>query len=140
MESITGCKLRRPDISFYNTGRIDITARVARMLSLCEGDSIDVAAHYDELYLYVSHRHDSSVASFEGTCHSTKKGSCNFRAYSKRICQAIMKYSRTVDKALLPVGKPSIDDVCGTIVPVIYLNNLSVHEVKAPFIHSNYLH
>ena len=37
-------RTRRPDITFSRNGRISITARVVRLLSLQPGDSINVAS------------------------------------------------------------------------------------------------
>ena len=39
-------RTRRPDITFCRNGRISITARVVRLLSLQPGDSINIAFHY----------------------------------------------------------------------------------------------
>ena len=36
-------RTRRKDITFYKSGRIDITARVARILNLKQGDSINIS-------------------------------------------------------------------------------------------------
>ena len=38
-------RTRRPDITFCRNGRISITARVVRLLSLQPGDSINIAFH-----------------------------------------------------------------------------------------------
>ena len=48
-------KSRKADISFHRNGKIDITARVARLLSLRRGDVIDVGVDNTECFLYVRH-------------------------------------------------------------------------------------
>ena len=53
VEKFLGEKTRRPDITFYRNGRIDITASVAERLSLRAGDVIDIARGKEEYYLYV---------------------------------------------------------------------------------------
>ena len=76
---------RRPDVTFYPSGRIDITSRIAKVLNLCEGDVIDIAVNGCEYQLYVKHKADSYVGSHEAT------GSRNFRCYSKRLTHVMMR-------------------------------------------------
>ena len=55
MQSILG-NTRKADITFYASGRIDISARVAKHLQLSRGDVLDIMIDQDEFYLYVVHQ------------------------------------------------------------------------------------
>ena len=74
-------RTRRPDITFFRNGRISITARVVRLLSLQPGDSINVAFHLGECYL-LAVRHQNAIGRHVAQCHPTKKGSKNYCASS----------------------------------------------------------
>ena len=76
---------RRPDVTFYPNGRIDITARVAKILDLHQGDVIDIADNGGiEYLLYIKYRGETLVGNHESVCRQSKRRSRNFRAYSKR--------------------------------------------------------
>lgn len=120
---------RRPDISFYPDGRIDITARVAKILNLQEGDVIDIASDGKEYLLYRKLKASDIIGRHEGQCHKTKKSvkSCNnLRAYSKCLCAAMLNAAGSFKKACLPIGTettlPMSDDKA---VPIIYKHNLA---------------
>lgn len=49
MQSILG-NTRKADITFYASGRIDISARVAKHLQLSRGDVLDIMIDQDEFY------------------------------------------------------------------------------------------
>lgn len=120
---------RRADITLFRSGRIDIAARVARMLSLADGDVVDVAEHYSELYIYVFRRRsDGIVGRYEATCRPTKRASRNFRAYSVRLCRKLFAMGHHPDCTVmrLPIGKPVNIAGYGVCVPIIILNNTSV--------------
>ena len=122
MESIVG-NTRRPDISVYRDGRIDITSRIAKILELSDGDVIDNAKEHDDYYLYVKHHGVNIKGSHNATVHPTKQKSHNFRTYSKNLANAVLKICRS-DSALLPCGLPRNED--GTVlIPLIILNNLN---------------
>lgn len=118
---------RRADITFHRSGRIDIAARVARMLSLGEGDVVDIAEHFSELYVYVSRRADGIVGRYEATCRPTKRRSHNFRAHSVRLCRAMFARGgcRHCSAMSVPVGVPIEIAGYGVCIPVIILNNIS---------------
>lgn len=84
---------RRPDITFYSSGRIDITSALADRLGLEHDDVIDIAVDGLEYYIYILVH--SAKGQYEGKCRSTKNGKRgpgrNFRAYSKTICRHITK-------------------------------------------------
>lgn len=104
--SLLGNNSRRPDISFHANGTIDITARVAKMLNLADGDVIDVVLDDGEYYLYVRWRGKFINGNYEAQVHPTKKGSHNFRAHSVKLCRNVLRYSGVTNTlARLPVGK-----------------------------------
>lgn len=106
MTSLLGNNSRRPDISFHTNGTIDITARVAKMLNLADGDVIDVALDDGEYYLYVRWRGKFISGNYEAQVHPTKRGSHNFRAHSAKLCRNVLRYSGVDnnDVVRLPVG------------------------------------
>ncbi len=125
MESLLHRNSRRPDVSFHNTGRIDITARVARLLDICPGDVIDVACEGGEFYMFVSHKAAEVQGRHEGQCYPTKQHSHNFRAHSKRLCMEVLKLSHATSVARLPIGDTALlFDKTVTAVILIARNNL----------------
>lgn len=119
---------RKPDITFYKNGRIDITARVAKALELSEGDVIDVAMERHEYLLYIKYHHDNVVGRHEAQCRETKRGlrKCNnIRTYSKRLTDAILQASGTDLIARLPVGAVVQLESGITAIPIITRNPLS---------------
>ena len=114
---------RRPDITFHADGRIDITARVAKALSLQPGDVIDIAHDGSEYYLYVKHR--NALGRHQAQCYVTKRGkTCNnLRTYSKRLCQAVLSVNGN-QQARLPVGQPIEIKSLGTALPLIIRHNI----------------
>lgn len=124
MISIIG-NSRRPDITFYRDGRIDITSQVSKTLSLQSGDVIDITIHESEYLLYVSHRHNNTIGRHEGQCRPTQKGSNNFRTYSKRLCEFILRESGADDIARLQCGEPLEINNYGFGIPIITKNNIN---------------
>lgn len=99
-------RTRRPDITFYRNGRIRIAARVARILSIHPGDSINIACRDGE-YLLFANRHETSPGRFEAQCHPTNKGCLNFCASSVRLCRALLSALHLqVPKVAFMTGQP----------------------------------
>lgn len=123
MQSILGETSRRPDISFYASGRIDITAHVARILELREGDVIDIVIDNNgEYLLFVRQRAGDFPGRFEAQVHATSKSSkrCrNFRCHSVRLCKAMLQASGCSFVARLPVGVASPVPQLGMTVMLI---------------------
>ena len=120
MESILG-NTRKTDITFRTNGRIDVSSRVAKMLSLHKGDVIDVLKVDNELYLYV--KFHSPVGRHEAACFPTHIRSNHFRAWSKRLSQAIIRASGSnLDKVEFGVGTTVELYGIGTALPIIYKN------------------
>lgn len=126
MKSILGNKIRKPDITFFRNGRIDISAHVANVLSMKRGDIIDMFGHGMELYIFIR-LHAPTIGNYKATCYETKKNSRNFRTYSIQLCNSIMKICDAGDlpKIKLSVGEPVEIDGYGTALPLIYKNILN---------------
>ena len=112
MTSILG-NTRKPDVSFYSNGRIDIAARVVKVLGIERGDVIDVATDGDEYLLYVAHKGKEVSGAHEAQCYpSNIRKTHNYRCHSKRLCDAMMAAVRTPLKCTIeaaagrPSGKP----------------------------------
>lgn len=125
MGSIIGKHTRRPDVSFYRNGRIDITASVARVLDLHDGDVIDIDYQNGEYMLYVRLRGENAIGRHEAQCRPTKEGTFNYRAYSKKLCTAILAACNAVSEARLSMGTAIEHPQIGIAVPLITRNNLA---------------
>lgn len=128
MKSLTKIS-RRPDVIIYPSGRIDIKARVSKLLSLRDGDVIDVLSHRGECLLYVRHRRDEIVGSYNGTVHISNKfiRFCNnLRCYSPSLTNAIFAEigAEKTSKLNLPAGEPVIIEGIGKAIPLITHNPL----------------
>ncbi len=123
MQSILG-NTRKTDITFHANGRIDISARVAGILSLQKGDVIDVMDGGEEFYIYVK-LHAPTVGRHEAACFPTHSRSRHFRAWSQRLCRALIKAGgSSLDKVELSCGTP-VNLTVGTAIPIIYRHILN---------------
>ena len=125
MGSIIGKNTRRPDVSFYNNGRIDITSVVARVLNLHEGDVVDIDCQNGEYLLYVRLRSNEAIGRHEARCYPTKDGGHNFRTYSKKLCDAILTACNATSEARLSMGEVIEHPQIGVAIPLITRNNLA---------------
>lgn len=124
MERLLGEKTRRPDITFYGGGRIDITSDIVRALGIQPGDVIDIARGKSDYYLYVRHRRaDGLLGRHEAQCYPSKSGSLNFRAYSKRICSAVLSVAGGSVARIMAGGCVESDNL-GRAVILIPQHNL----------------
>ena len=124
MQSILG-NTRKMDITFNANGRIDVSSRVAKILCLTKGDVIDVMVCNMELYLYVK-LHAPTVGRHEAVCFPTQTKSNHFRAWSKRLCRAMIHASGSkLSKVVLSVGATVELAGVGTALPIIYKNILN---------------
>lgn len=116
---------RRPDVSFFPSGKIDITARVARMLDLHPGDVIDVAIDGREFLLFVRVRQASG--NHEAMVRPTKRRSHNLRCYSRRLCQYMigLHCDDTSTPLRVPAGRVRQHEVYGTMVSLVTLLNIN---------------
>lgn len=118
---------RRPDITFHSSGRIDITARLVRMLGIGRGDVIDVKTDGMEYILYVRHRASDISGAYEAQCYPTNNGRThNFRCHSRRLCRALINAVRpSASELRLPAGDPvETAGISQTAVPLITRNPL----------------
>lgn len=97
---------RRPDITVYrSSGRIIISANVARMLSLRPGSTINIAHDNGEYLLFATH-HNYPVGRHIAKCHPTKRGSNTYCANSVGLCRALLSVvNSTSDKVAFRVGE-----------------------------------
>lgn len=112
---------RRPDITFYRNGRITITARIARMLSLQQGDCINVMQDGQEYLLHVQPR--PGCGNYVAACYRVKPGSNSFYCSSTFLCQHILEVAKCPDavRAGFFIGYPM--ELEGTVfLPIITLN------------------
>jgi hypothetical protein len=119
MTSILHHISRRPDVSFYRNGRVDITSHIARQLTLAEGDIIDICANAGEYYIYIRHRRADAIGRHRAVCRPTKTGSRNFRAYSVPLAHAMLRLTGLKDMARFPCGTPQHHPEKGIIIPII---------------------
>lgn len=117
MDSIIG-NSRRPDLTFYRSGRIDITSHVARAIGLQDGDVIDIGRQGKEFYLYVRIKKEKAIGKHLGQCHSSKPNSHNFRTYSKAICHSLLGDTYG-ERLCLSVGHPEDIEGIGIAIPII---------------------
>ncbi len=97
---------RRPDISFFASGKIEITSRVAKALGIAPADVIDIMTDDDEYYLFIAARAATVRGRHEAQCRPTNRGGRHFRAYSRRLCSAILKAAGSTFRACLAAGDP----------------------------------
>ncbi len=117
---------RRPDITVNASGRIDITARIARLLNLHPGDVIGISREGVEYYLYVRLAASAAVGRHEGACLPTSRRSRggSFRTWSVRLASALREAAgpaalgSPLATLRLPCGEPRvINDK--TYIPII---------------------
>ena len=115
---------RRPDITVYANGRIDISASVAKSLALQKDDVVDILSDGHEDYLYIKLRAADTVGKHEAVCRPTKPRSNNFRTYSSTLANYLLQRVGVEERANLIVGKPK-DTPEGILVPIITRFSLS---------------
>lgn len=95
---------RRPDIHFNRNGKIRLSAKITRTLSLQSGDSISIAFHNNEFLLHAMHH---STTNHLATCRPSKRGSRNFIANSTALVKALFNAAGiNTQTAAFPVGDP----------------------------------
>lgn len=95
---------RKHDISFHASGKIDISAYIARKFSLAPGDVIDIAQEGGEWYLYVKLRAGSYAGRHNGRVWATSNGHGTFRTYSKSITDAVLAAAGASVRLRCPCG------------------------------------
>jgi hypothetical protein len=117
MQSILG-NTRKADIVFHSSGRIDITARVAKSLGLQHGDVVDIMLNSGEWYLYIKY-HAPVYGRHEGMAYRSNARGNHFRVWSKALCNAILKECQASDKVKLCVSDPVDLYIYGKALPII---------------------
>lgn len=123
--------LRKSDIRFFRSGRIDITARVSYVLDLHHGDVIDL--YFDEeskeLYIYVYLTEEQACnfnMRYSNTVKENKKGSHYYRVQSIELTNFMLRLTNSREAWML-CGKPKMVTIKGLqrmAIPIIWKNNL----------------
>lgn len=127
MQSLLGNRSRKPDVTFRSDGRIDIAARVSKMLGLGAGDVIDIGYDSEEYYLYVRAKAAEIVGRHEAQCRPANPAVRNghyFRAYSTTLCAAILGAAGVTDKAAILAGR--VQEVPGLGRAIIILPHSNI--------------
>ena len=116
---------RKHDISFHASGKIDISAHIARKLALAPGDVIDIVCDArGEWCIYVKHRAASTTGRHYGRVWATAHGGKGtFRAWSKTLTGVILSAAGVGPVLRCPCG----DEIeCDNIkyITIIYRRSL----------------
>lgn len=95
---------RRHDISFFPSGKIEISAHIAHKLSLRPGDVIDIVQEFGELYIYVKLRSGNYVGRHDGRVWATANGKGTFRTCSKALASAVLATAGVNGRLRCPCG------------------------------------
>lgn len=121
MESIiNSIRKRRPGLTFYKNGRIDIAANVSKDLELSEDCAIDILHDNGEYYLRKTAVQKYIQPSLK--CMRVGKKSCSFRTFSVELCKCmynIADVKTTTEKFALPTGSPINNRKYGVLIPII---------------------
>lgn len=111
---------RRPDITVTPSGRIDIAARVVRLLNMQPGDVIGLTHIDSEYYLYIRLRAQQVVGRHECRVRpTTRRARGTFRTWSVRLARFIRSAAQASQLVLrFPCGEPHIVDNI-TYIPII---------------------
>lgn len=118
MRSLLGDRVRKHDIVFYPSGRIDISAHAARQIGLSPGDVVDIVTERGEYYLYVRIR-KPLFGRFEAQVYRDNRRSRRLRTNSQKLRKALLGESGNADVIRLCVGKPVQDDRFGILLPIV---------------------
>lgn len=110
---------RKHDISFHASGKIDISAHIARRLALAPGDVIDIVHDDGELYLYVKLRTGHYTGRHEGRVWATAHGKGTFRTWSPAISRAVLSFAHASARLRCPCGAEIQRDGT-TFITIIY--------------------
>lgn len=109
---------RKPDIAFHKSGLIEITARVAKILKVSQGDVIDILSDDEEMYLFVKHR--NPIGRNAAAVYQSNKRGAHYRAWSVKLSDAILKECKVDNDVRLAVGEPlyNFEDI-DIVLPII---------------------
>lgn len=117
MQSILG-NTRKADITFHSSGRICISARVSKLLSLAHGDVIDIIEDRGEAYLRVKHK-APVMGRHEAMVFRSNKNGFHSVASSKKLCRYIMQKCDVNNTVRLSCGNAKELAHYGTVLPII---------------------
>ncbi len=117
MQSILG-RTRKADITFHRSGRINISARVAKALELAHGDVVDIMEGLGEVYIYVKYR-APVVGRHEGRVFRSNKNGHHCIASSITLCRYVMARCENKEKVCLCCGMPVPLQHYGMALPII---------------------
>lgn len=116
---------RRADISFAKSGQINLSAHIVKALDLHPGDAIDIKTDGFEYYIYVRSPASPGVR-YEAQCFPSNKKGKHFRAYSRRLCKAMLKACNSIGKVELATGETIEEN--GTKYISIITRNILIHD------------
>lgn len=124
---------RRPALTIYPNGRIEISSRIARRLALQRGDVIGFTTDPPNLYITVTRRAaDSDTSSFSLRVKPSKLTCKSFRCYCKAITDRIRslylsQHPDTSPSTILrfPAGQTTIDPTYGPAINIITHINIT---------------
>lgn len=98
---------RRHDITFHASGKIDISASIARKLSLHPGDVIDVIEDKGEWLLCVKLRAGTYSGRFQGTVYPTtrKFRGGTLRTWCPSLCRKALAAAGQSTRLRCPCGE-----------------------------------
>ena len=123
MQTALVCQ-RKPDIVFHRSGQINIAARLAKMLSLQQGDVINIAhdSGDGETYIYVTRRAPYQGA-YRAACHRVSQRGNHMRCQCITLYREVAVYCNqpTATSIALYAGSPVQRDG-ETYIPLITHN------------------
>lgn len=114
-------KTRFPDITVNRNGRIDISARVAHILQLANGDILDISEGVarGEVCISVRLRKQQALGRHRCRCYTpSRTGRGTFRTWSKEIAAGLLAKVGNPDRASFLCGYP-FDIDTDTYIPII---------------------
>ena len=115
-------KTKKADLTFFESGKINITAHVSRTLDLHAADAINIARvekGWTEYYLYVERRAGEMLGHHEGVCAVTHGHGRNLRVFNCRLSRYILGLCHTDGPLGLSIGTPEQVEGLGLAVPII---------------------
>jgi len=121
IEKVLG-KTKKVDITFFYSGKINITSHVSRSLDLQAGDAINIAKvekGWTEYYLYIERRAQDMLGHHEGVCAVTHGHGRNLRVFNCRLSRYILTLCHATASVGLNIGTPEEVPGLGLAVPII---------------------
>ena len=102
MKSILG-NSRIADLTFYKSGRIQISSRIGKGLAMEDGDVIDIGVEDGEYYLYIKHR--QPVGKHHAMVSPSSKHGGGFICSSIVLSRELLNLCGANEKLSLPCGE-----------------------------------